>query len=249
MNINYLKVMILFVCSSTICCNTNLIRDDNASSIERVTIKKAVLLYTYTEYSPYFPPIHKKQPQKSYCLKDVHILTGGRKIAFHDNYEINYFVKSTLDAKSRLYMYLENNLLSDDYFFPPMDNSPKRKENIVPNRRVGDTPFKFNWGNINHKITITSNEIYQGNNDSLDIYLAFNIAGDFFYYKDFDSFVIKNVNSISLERLCPFAINLLHDDFLIVDKIDKLSSLTETEIDKLNLIKSEIDTIRIPIGE
>lgn len=211
--------------------------------------KDAIILYSFQKHNLFFPPNLQKE-KKEYCLIDTRIIFDDKKVfSFHDNYKMNYYVASILKDKSVLGKKLEKYLIDeDDLFIPPILNNPKRMAELYPNRRLGDSKYKLELGNIDGYWTIVSSEVFKGTKKDV-IYIAFKIKGDFFHYKSINELVIEKVNSITLDRICSLPFNELNDDFIVLKRMEKLTRLSNKETRLLDLETIEQDTIKIPISE
>ncbi len=219
--------------------------------VKSLFLKKIVVIYTLEEFSPYFPPAPKTQNQRSYCLKNTEIVFKNKyRYPFHDSYETNFYLKKFVGSDKRLQTFTKKNILSDSLLdILPIWNMPSREKNKFPERRIGDTSYKYELGNINGFLTISSSEIFESSDDKLKLFILFGVTGKFFLYKGFNEYVIENSKSNSSNSFCSVSEHLLYDDFLVVDKISKYFPLDEKVIKKLGLQKANIDTIKIPIYE
>jgi hypothetical protein len=232
-------------------CKYAMVRSDDTPSVTSLKVRDALVVYTFTEDLPYLPPPNFRQNWRvRYCLKNVYMELGQSRtrVAFHDDYDRNYQVSRYLKENQKAIKYLEKKLDVDPAVFFPIVNSPKRLDYVVPDRRVGDTSYKFEWGNIYHFYTITSEQVYLNPSDSTRLYIAFNISGDFFYYRNLHARIPRTITSrlLTWERgMCTISEHWIASNFVVVDKITKMAPLTTQQMNDLEFVKSPVDTIRI----
>ena len=92
-------------------------------------------------------------------------------------------------------------------------------------------------------IIIFSDHFYYLKNDfnKLYIYLCFNLFAEVIYYQN-----LTDLFKFDLENDCAFNNKF---DYIVLSKVLKIEGLTENDLKKYNLIKSDIDNIRLYIEE
>ncbi len=221
----------------------------NKKSIKNLFLKNLTIIYSFEELNPYFPPAPKTQQQKSYCLKNVEVLFKNKhRFPLFDSYEINFYLKKFGNSDKPLQGFIKKNILSDTLLnILPIWNVPGRESNKFPERRIGDSDYKFEHGNINGYLTISSGEIFANPNEKTKLYILFKITGHFFLYEGYNEFVIENASLAPTS--CLLSEHLLNDDFLVVNRISQYLPPDEKVVNNIGLKKTAINEIRILILE
>lgn len=216
--------------------------------IEKIQKTHGIALYSFQRYFPKLS-IDSQKPH-SYCIENVEILfDNGLVLPLLDDYEWNQYIKKLTAENSSLSKKTNELVLSEkQLFLPPISNSLTRKNNLFPERRLGDTKWKFELGNINGYWVIESEAIFTIDGEDEKLFIAFNISGSFLYYHELNEFAVTNTKTGTPEQLCEKGDHLISDNIIVVDKIESTSPLIMEQIEAMNLIKSSIGRIKIPLG-
>jgi hypothetical protein len=212
-----------------------------------------IALYRFIAYTNYLPNSPRK---RSYCLDNTYLLFGKKKqysYAMYDSDEYNYYMyKYFLNENTRIKQKTRKWLQKDSLlFFPSIIGGKKRR--LLPQKRLGDTDYIFNLGNISGYWTIKSNSVYQSDTEKDAIYIAFRVKGSFMLYENMSEIVYANANSVpdgnSHMRICPIPKHELSSSFIVLKDCTSLMPLTPEQAAYLGMKRLDLDTIELPVVE
>lgn len=216
---------------------------------------KKIVTSRYFEYKRFKDCIivykFKKSIGERYCLYDCQLVrSSNQQISFFDDYMINYDLLKEIeqDKDSALYKKLSNKLIpinSINMF--PIINSMSRSKNEYPERRIGDTKFKYEVGNVGGgNYLIKSSNIYKKDKNCNEfLYIAFSIDLDLFIYNGFDHFIREK--SKSYQGGCYYPRECVYNRFSILDKVKLLKNLNREQERSLKFEKVQVDSIKLLI--
>lgn len=242
-------VVFIFIIVATLGCSVSL-KKQLATSVSELKNMNGVVLYTFDRHVQHFPPLPKND-KTSFCLINCELkLSNGVILPLLDDYGWNQYIKKAIGDDDNLGERIDKLILSEEeLFLPPISNSPIRKENLYPERRLSDTKHKFELGNINGYLVLESDAIFTKMNNTNNIYIAFNIQADLIYYKELNEFVIKNATSYKPDLICRMGNHFFQDNFVVIDKVYSTSILSKEQISSMGIEESKVDRIEIPVGE
>lgn len=242
-------VVFIFIIVATLGCSVSL-KKQLATSVSELKNMNGVVLYTFDRHVQHFSPLPKND-KTSFCLINCELkLSNGVILPLLDDYGWNQYIKKTIGDDDNLGERIDELILSEEeLFLPPISNSPIRKENLYPERRLSDTKHKFELGNINGYLVLESDAIFTKMNNTNNIYIAFNIQADLIYYKELNEFVIKNATSYKPDLICRIGNHFFQDNFVVIDKVYSTSILSKEQISSMGIEESKVDRIEIPVGE